>query len=222
MTCHTERLSDYLDGELSPAERRDVDLHLAGCADCRAVLRELALVKETAADLAGDEAMPERDLWPQVAWRMQARRASISLSWPQALAAGVALMAVSSGAVWMAMRTAPEPRPPAAAAGGPRDTGPDPSAGAVPVSLPNFADEAYDNAVRDLRNTLEEGRNRLDPQTIQVLEKNLAAIDQAIDQARKALEADPANVSLSSYLASVRKRKLDMLRTASELMQPTL
>ena len=221
MTCNTERLSDYLDDELSPGERADTDLHLATCAECRTVLSELALVKQTAADLAGDESMPQRDLWPQVEWRMHARRARVSLSWPQALAASVALMAVSSGAVWLAMRTQQPPQQ-IVETDGPRDMGPDPSGGAVPVSLPDFADEAYDSAVRDLRNSLEQGRNRLDPQTIQVLEKNLAAIDQAIDQARKALEADPANVSLSSYLASVRRRKLDLLRTASDLAQPTL
>lgn len=230
MTCNTERLSDYLDGELSPGERRDVDLHLAACAECRGVLNELALVKETAAALAGDEAFPERDLWPAVASHAN-RRASVatianhrarrlSLSWPQALAASVALVAVSSGAMWLAMRDRVQPAAPQVAENS--DRGPEPGTAAVPVSMPNFADEAYDSAVKDLRAALDAGRNRLDAQTIQVLEKNLAAIDQAIDQARKALEADPANVSLSSYLASVRRRKLDLLRTASDLAQPSL
>jgi len=88
--------------------------------------------------------------------------------------------------------------------------------------MPNFPDEAYDRAVNDLRESLNQGRNRLDPQTIKVLERNLAAIDQAIDQARRALEADPVNVSFTSYLASVKRRKLDLLRTARDLMQPSL
>lgn len=229
MTCNTERLSEYLDDELAADARRDVDLHLASCAGCRTLLTELAFVKETAAELAGGEAIPERDLWPGVAQGSSAantpvlpfRPRRLSLSWPQAIAASIALVAVSSGAVWMAMRDRATTEPPVVAADAP-DRGPEPGSVAMPVSLPNFADEAYDSAVRDLRSALEAGRNRLDTQTIQVLEKNLAAIDQAIEQARKALEADPANVPLSSYLASVRRRKLDLLRTASDLAQPSL
>ncbi|MDQ3071593.1 MAG: hypothetical protein M3R55_17920, partial [Acidobacteriota bacterium] len=126
--------------------------------------------------------------------------------------------AISSAAAWMSLRERPEP------AGAPRvaDRGPDPDAAGGPVTVANFADETFELAVKDLRNALESGRNRLDPQTIQVLEKNLAAIDAAIAQARAALEADPANVSLNSYLAGVRRRKLDLLRTASDLTQPSL
>lgn len=36
-----ERLSGYLDGELTQQQKQRVDLHLADCADCRAMLREL-------------------------------------------------------------------------------------------------------------------------------------------------------------------------------------
>ncbi|MEE4219025.1 MAG: zf-HC2 domain-containing protein [Xanthomonadales bacterium] len=36
-----ERLSGYLDGELTQQEKQRVDLHLADCADCRGLLREL-------------------------------------------------------------------------------------------------------------------------------------------------------------------------------------
>ncbi len=43
MTCdQCERwLSEYVDCALTPAERESVESHLAGCADCRAVAREL-------------------------------------------------------------------------------------------------------------------------------------------------------------------------------------
>ena len=36
-----ERLSGYLDGELTQQEKQRVDLHLADCADCSGMLREL-------------------------------------------------------------------------------------------------------------------------------------------------------------------------------------
>ena len=33
--AYTDRLSEYLDGELSPAERAAVDAHLVICPECR-------------------------------------------------------------------------------------------------------------------------------------------------------------------------------------------
>ena len=216
--CDTGNLSLYLDDELTPDARAQVDLHLAGCAECREILAELAMVIETAADLPGVDRAPAGDLWSGIAARTRPEPGrALSLSWMQAVAAGLVLAAISGGAVWMTMRGgAPSGvEEPAHVA----DRGPEPGTPAAPVTVANFADETYETAVKDLREALEKGRNRLDPQTIQVLERNLASIDQAIADARKALMADPANVSLNSYLAGVQRRKLDLLRTAGELAQ---
>jgi tetratricopeptide (TPR) repeat protein len=87
---------------------------------------------------------------------------------------------------------------------------------AVPVG---FADAQYDAAVADLEKALRDGRGRLDKTTIAIVEHNLQIIDQAIEQARQALEADPANDYLSSHLVEARRRKLDLLRRATELTE---
>jgi hypothetical protein len=50
-----------------------------------------------------------------------------------------------------------------------------------------------------------------------ILERNLKAIDAAINEARMALEQDPANPFLNSHLADARRRKLDLLRHATEI-----
>jgi hypothetical protein len=50
-----------------------------------------------------------------------------------------------------------------------------------------------------------------------VIERNLAAIDEAIRQAREALDSDPANPFLNSHLADSRRRKIDLLRHATTL-----
>jgi hypothetical protein len=52
MTCERieELLSAYLEGELSGAERREVDAHLAGCPACAGLL---AILRETQEALAG-------------------------------------------------------------------------------------------------------------------------------------------------------------------------
>ena len=57
----------------------------------------------------------------------------------------------------------------------------------------------------------------LDSSTIAIVEQNLQIIDRAIDQAREALAADPANTYLSGHLVEARRRKLDLLRRAAAL-----
>src|SRR4029077_19003694 len=91
---------------------------------------------------------------------------------------------------------------------------PDTSDLIVPVGM---ADAQYDAAVSDLEKALKQGRGRLDAATIAVVERNLQIIDQAIDQAREALAADPANTYLSGHLVEARRRKLDLLRRAAAL-----
>ena len=79
----------------------------------------------------------------------------------------------------------------------------------------NFADAQFDKAVADLEQILVDQRETLDPRTVVVIERNLAVIDEAIRQARAALDADPANTYLNSHLADARRRKLDLLRRAT-------
>ena len=79
----------------------------------------------------------------------------------------------------------------------------------------DFADQQYEAAVTDLERMLREHRERLDPRTVVVLERNLRVIDDAIAEAREALAADPANALLNAHLAGARQRKLDLLRRAA-------
>jgi hypothetical protein len=85
------------------------------------------------------------------------------------------------------------------------------------VQRANFADAQYDAAVADLEKILLDDRDRLDPRTVMVIERNLQTIDDAIRQAREALDRDPANTYLNSHLADARRRKLELLRHATAL-----
>jgi hypothetical protein len=214
---YTDRLSEYLDDEdLDARERADIDAHLATCADCRRVLAELRTVAMRAQALA--DTPPSQDLWPGVVQRLdtaavvpfrQRMRRQISFTIPQLVAAGLALMVLSGGMVWIAKVGGPgtDIRPISAS-----NTGPD-------LRPANFADAEFDAAVADLQKALDEGRSRLDPQTVKVLEANLQAIDRAIDQSRRALEKDPANIFLNTHLAAARNRKLALLRSATALVE---
>jgi hypothetical protein len=52
---------------------------------------------------------------------------------------------------------------------------------------------------------------------VRVVRQSLAVIDKAIDQARRALAADPGNAYLNLHLASTMRRKVELLRRANEL-----
>jgi hypothetical protein len=91
---------------------------------------------------------------------------------------------------------------------------------ATPVGA-GLDDPRYDAAVAELERTLAEGRGKLDPRTLQVVEENLRIIDRAIEDARRAIAADPGNTWLRSHLAATMRRKVDLLRSATMLTAQT-
>jgi hypothetical protein len=88
----------------------------------------------------------------------------------------------------------------------------------VAVNASHNTAQSYAAAVADLERVLAGGRGQLDTTTIKVIEQNLAAIDQAIAQAQRALDADPANMYLNTHLAETMRRKLELLRQAATLV----
>jgi anti-sigma factor RsiW len=212
-----ERLSEYLDDELAPAETAAIEAHLETCRDCSALLADLRRVVARARDL--EDRPPRRDLWPGIAKQIGAtparprvigRRWSFSV--PQLAAAAVALMTVSGGTVWLI-------ESPSSRAGNlPVAVVDSPAVTPVSVNAGHNAAQSYAAAVADLERVLAGGRGQLDTTTIRVIEQNLAAIDQAIAQAQRALEADPANMYLNTHLAETMRRKLELLRQAATLV----
>jgi len=214
----TTRLSDYLDGELSDAERRALERHLGACPACIAALTGLLQVVERARALP--DRPPAAELWSGVAARIAeapspaerravpARRWAFSL--PQLAAAALAVAFASGGGAWLLARYTTAPAAPVPAAPAP--------ALAAPAVLPaGLAGARYDAAVADLERVLAEDRGRLDSTTVRVIEQNLAVIDRAIADARRALAADPGNPYLSTYLAHTMRRKIDLLRQAATI-----
>jgi hypothetical protein len=224
-----ERLSEYRDGELLRLERTACDAHLAQCDLCREALDEIRLVVSRAK--ADPDVMPVNDLWPGIRRRLQDRPSAfakasadrsgrprqISFTLPQLALAASLLIAVSAGVAYLAagrFLNRPTSAPSEAPIQAQAEPMLPPSADIAPA---NFADAQFDRAVTDLERILAAERGTLDPRTVMVIERNLAAIDEAIRQARAALDADPANPFLNSHLADARRRKLDLLRQAAAL-----
>jgi anti-sigma factor RsiW len=220
----TDQLSDYLDGELAPGERHAVEAHLASCAECATTLEELRRVVERARLLRGRP--PSADLWSGVADRLAAdgardtgrRRRLISFTLPQLAAAAVLVAAVSAATAFVGGRLAGERTSERRAVAQASATSAQPASAPELVTV-GLADVQYDAAVADLERALKNGRGKLDASTIAALEQSLQTIDQAIDQARQALAADPANSYLNGYLLETRRRKLDLLRRAAALTE---
>jgi anti-sigma factor RsiW len=242
MTVHLDdRLSAYLDGELSAGERAAVEAHLADCEACRAVLDDLKRLVRRASAL--DDRPPAHDLWPGIAARIQElaaepdviplapRRRRVSFSVPQLAAAALALMALSGGVATLALRGVGAPTGVAAgpdslsvaqatpdtARSRPGSAGRDvrtPAAPSLPVSAGERAVISYDTAIVELQHLLASRRGELDTSTVRVLEQSLHVIDQAIAQARSALARDPNNPYLNGHLQQALDRKLDLLRQA--------
>jgi anti-sigma factor RsiW len=220
----TEKLSAYLDGELTPADRRALERHLEGCAACRADTERLGRVKEWAATYAGTA--PSPSVWRGVRDEIRRRegpaalpiaarrRFRIGTGLPLALAASLALVIVGVGG-WLAGRaTAP------GSGLGAEERGALGSAGAMTIAARQtnaalLAAERYGAAIAQLEQAVLHDRSRLDSATVRVVVEKLGVIDRAIAEARAAMAQDPESAYLAEHFATMMRRKLNLLRSAS-------
>ena len=199
----TNRLSEYIDGELDNEERVALEAHLAICGSCYATLAD---------------SEPATDLWPDIRARLtpgrrpgEALRRRVSFSIPQLLAASIALVLLSAGGVWVGLRST-APRVAAI-----------PSMASPPPEYQNAsvwtgrARTTTDAAVSELEEALARNQGQLDTATVRVLRQNLAVIDRAIAQAQRALKRDPGSSYLNLHLANTMRQKIELLRRANAL-----
>ncbi|MGH7529299.1 MAG: hypothetical protein ACREMN_02865, partial [Gemmatimonadales bacterium] len=153
-----------------------------------------------------------RDLWPQLRARMTPGRGAggspprrLSFSVPQLLAASVALVLVTGGAVWLGLRERAALTPESGAPAG------------VVMATPAGWTARTDLAVAQLEEALARNESRLDTATVRVVRENLAIIDRAIERAQRALAADPGNSYLNLHLAHTMRQKIELLRRANAL-----
>jgi predicted anti-sigma-YlaC factor YlaD len=197
MSCDStlELLDDWLDGTLPPARRAEVELHLAGCPECRTIAQDAQALRPHVAALV-DEA-PPTDHWPAIEARIRAPRPArrwggANTSWWAA--AAVALVVASSGITAATLqRSPPTPSPPPVAV----------------AELPELT--ALEAATDDLQAALALRSTELDPETRAVVERNLRIIDEAIAETRAALDGAPGDERVQHALVLAYEQKQRLL-----------
>jgi hypothetical protein len=213
----TERLSDYIDGELTMEEAEALEAHLLECADCGRTLHELREVVARAGQVI--DRPPANDLWQGIAARIaetgqdveKPAKRRLSFSIPQLAAASVALMLMSAGTMYLMVKNGEQPVAQRVAEA--------PASQRTVTSVGARTAANYSDAIEELESALNDGRTQLDTSTVRVLETNLRAIDVAIADARQALSRDPDNQYLNRYLDQTIQRKVQLLRRATGILR---
>jgi putative zinc finger protein len=211
MTCHElrERLAAYGRGTLDAAESAALEAHLEGCPEC------LAFVEATEPRLDPVGALPRSvppagDLWPAIHARLTPRgRGRVAVPGWWLAAAAVLLIAVSSGVTALVLRRTEPGSTPSA--------GPPVRLSTLPPDRLAAIEAQYSAASADLAGVLGKARARLAPETVATIERNLATIDSALAESRRALARDPANAVLEQLVVAAWRQKLDFLRRATAL-----
>lgn len=198
-----DRLSEYLDELLGPDEQREVAEHLVACPACAEVAEGLAAVRNQARALG--PLAPPADLWTRIHHRLDeadvvpltvAGTAGPRPLWRRTVRLTVPQVAAAGLALMLAAGGGAWTLRPLA--------GPHLDASAAPAGV-----SALPEGVRD----------RLDPNTVRILEKNLGVVERAVAEARSALEVEPGNAFLKEYLRAALERREQYLADTRSLLE---
>lgn len=235
-------LHDYLDGTADAAARAVVDGHLAACERCRA---ELAALRRLGRELEAlpREIPPSHDLRAGIHARiaagredhragdgaespvlpLRARNTGRSVRGTRILASAAAVLLVAATAAitrLVVLRTAGAPPVPSAARTGepasPASPGPARAGSGATLASLRADEDRYVAAIAEMQRALDHDRTKLSPETVRILERNLAVIDRAIAESRAALARDPGDPELGRMILSAYGQKLELLRRARE------
>lgn len=180
-----------------------------------------------------DDVPPARDLWPEIAAELDAQRLRTlpgdaaggagaadaigaapaeprggtgrgARAWPLLRRAAAVLLLVGGTAVvtWdLRGRTEPEVV----------------VVETVPLRAAADGLVSYERSADELARALEQRRAKLDPATVEAIERSLRTIDSALVEARTALERDPSSAQVRAYVEAAYRQKIDFLRRANDV-----
>ena len=217
-----EALVDLVDGRLDGPERRDVERHLEGCANCRALVEDLRSIRAAAFML--DRREPAAGTWSKLQAAIAAEPAPkgrlltmpTRSNWAVWLGAAAALVLATVIGLLPLMNRAQQPADdPASTAEQQADQ---PATVESVTAEFEAAERHYQKAIDDLQTIANKDTGELDPEVAAVLQKNLSVIDQAISESRAALKSQPASANAQSGLFDALRTKVALLQQTVELI----
>ena len=213
-------IHELVDGTLGPIRRAELELHLEGCDGCRALAADLQEIARSARSL--DVLEPPEHVWKSIAGRLRTERgmtgpsSALGRHRSMAMLAIAAALVLAVGASLFMLRTPVPPQSTATTqpAGEPASgnaASEDPVQGVVKKLA------VTETAFQDLVNA-SEATNTVDPKTAAALKKNLLVMNEAINETRKALDADPQSAPARASLYEVLKQKIQFLQDTIALM----
>lgn len=231
------RLSEYLDDELTPTERAQLESHLEMCLKCRDELKGLRRILERMKSL--EDQPPQADLWPTIGaqistpgsvpessrpdpvpepspletaptgrYRASRRWNFLAVLSPRLVAASIIALAVLTlSVVWLARTWQPVSRP------------------NTEISSNRFLDlagitaqsiESYQQTVTAWRTLIEE--RQLPSEVAEPLREHLDYFDQAVLETREALKENPDDAYLREHLSRMLRSQLRFLRRTERLL----
>jgi len=203
-------LDAMVDGDLRPEEQALTEEHLRACATCRADLEGLRAVKREAASLPRELA-PPHDLWHGIEGRLDLRSKSRQWLNPAVVAAAATVVAAIALAFLLAPNRGPLPATDREVV----------QVSFVPVSSSSASVETfraeYQQARTDLLAVIEARRHQFDPDTLEVIERNMRIIDDAINDIELALATNPNGDNLDRQMKLAYQQQINLLRWAARL-----
>jgi Putative zinc-finger len=233
MSCERqiERIQELVDGTLGAIRRSELELHLSQCPACRALKEDLERIRDAAAALPTHA--PPDGAWLQIAGRLrqdgQVREAPVAArrAHPYAWLAIAATLVLAAGvSIFLLFRaTAFSPAVPgtSSTSSAPAGSG-SPGNATAPASVEaiqnevNAAQAQFEKAITKMDDARKANMNALDPQTSEVIEKNLDIIDRAIAENRAAVKAEPASVAARATLFEALRQKVSLLQDTISLI----
>jgi anti-sigma factor RsiW len=211
MTCLDvqPRLSAFVDSDLDAGEQPAIAAHVAGCASCAGIVRDLDALRRAAGSLGGID--PPARVLATLTTRVADR--SGRQQWLQ-LAAAVAVVAAGVYGVVRFDRHAATLAPPPGNAV---------ASHTVEASGENWRTVVthYERAIAELEGVTKREAHQLDPVMAAALQTNLKQVDEAIDQSRAALATDPDSEPARDSLSDSLRRKVTVLEATAAVIADT-
>jgi hypothetical protein len=214
MNCreYDTRIGDYVDGTLDERARAALEAHLSTCAQCRAVVADLEVIRT--ASLALESQVPPPQVWTKLSAAIEAEPQRFPAGW--GLPGGrwwhtvpaAAMLTLVVGLSWIGGRLVP-----VAEQGRLASVSPAPVAEPASIAAEyHLAEEHFTTAIEGLERIAAEDRGQLDMETRDVFQANMTVLDGAIVESRAALKTEPENDVAQESLFEALRSKVALLQ----------